>query len=292
MQKRSSHPGSRAGSKPPKGGVDAIDTDENFPIMAYDFVQKDEKINALHQHNVMEVGLCHRGSGIFIIEDKCFDFKQGDIVVINSSEFHLAQSHRNTTSDWTFIHFHTEHFLGDVPLQAIEDLSGPDFHNRFHSGDYPRLRHAVDIIIAELKEKQKNWQTLVHASLQQLLVLLSRLPSGDQSTPHNLDMTSIAPAIGLISTKYAEQINNQDLADVCEMSEIHFRRQFKHSTGQTPHQYLNNFRIRMACGLLEQEELSIIEVALECGFPTLSTFNRQFKQQMGKSPRDFRKHRA
>ena len=98
----------------------------------------------------------------------------------------------------------------------------------------------------------------------------------------------IAPAIGLMSTAYSEDIHNQQLADACNMSEAHFRRQFKHCTGHSPHQYLNSIRIHMACGLLKQDDYSILQIALECGFPTLSTFNRQFIHQMKMTPREHR----
>ena len=258
--------------------------------MAYDFIQKDKTINELHRHDVMEIGICHAGSGIFVIEDKCFDFQRGDIVVINNSEYHLAQSHRGTTSSWTFLHFQTDAFHKSIPLAEILNLSGPTFCNRILAKDNAAIRHCVTVIINDLAEQPKHWQSCVQASIQQLLALICRLPNKNTKKASTVkDLSCIVPAIALMSTNYHEPISNAELAATCHLSEAHFRRQFKTLTGQTPHHYLNQMRIQMAIGLLQNSDKSILSIALECGFSTLSTFNRQFKEQMACSPRDYRK---
>lgn len=255
--------------------------------MTYSFEQHDQQINELHYHPVMEIGVCHAGSGIFVVEDKCFAFRQDDIFIINSSEYHLAQSHRGTSSQWTFLHFDVPAFIGELPLQRILDLNGPQFRNQFSSSEQLHLRHTIDVIIDELHDQATDWQALVRSSLQQLLILLSRLPLESGShTQHN--MQPIAPAISLMSNSYADDLSNEQLAAACYMSEVHFRRQFKRCTGQTPHHYLNKIRIHMACSLLAQSDLSVLQIAIECGYSTLSTFNRQFKQQTGVTPREQR----
>ena len=284
MQKRSSD------RRPARGELSSISFDESLPVLAYDYVQRDEKILKLHHHAVFEVGLCHHGSGIFVIEDKCFDFKAGDLVLINSSEYHLAQSHRGTQSDWTFLHFDENKLIDGRNELNLSRLSGPDFCNRINSQQAPAIRHTFDIICKELKQQADHWQELVKSSIQQLIILLTRLPQTNSGiTPKHSDIAVIAPAIELISSQYTEDISNTDLAQACHMSEVHFRRRFKKATGSTPHQYLNAFRIQLASGLLQQSDKSILHIALECGFPTLSTFNRQFKQQMNCSPREHRK---
>ena len=286
MQKRSSHPGESIY----RGEVSLVTVDDDFPVMAYDFTQEDKTINELHRHEVMEIGLCHEGSGIFVIEDKCFDFQAGDIVVINSSEYHLAQSHRGTNSAWTFLHFKTDAFNEPIALDEIMSLSGPSFCNRILAKENSAIRHCVEVIIKDLADKPKHWQACVRASIQQLLALICRLDNKNTAQTHSLkDLSCVVPAIALMSTHYHECISNADLADACHLSEAHFRRQFKSLTGQTPHHYLNQMRIQIALGLLQNSDKSILSISIECGFSTLSTFNRQFKEQMACSPRDYRK---
>ena len=73
------------------------------------------------------------------------------------------------------------------------------------------------------------------------------------------------------------------------MSAGHFRRLFSGAFGKGPKAYLNDYRISMAGNLLRSTDKKILEVALDCGFPTLSCFNRQFKKKTGIAPRKFRK---
>lgn len=86
-----------------------------------------------------------------------------------------------------------------------------------------------------------------------------------------------------------------DEASICQaaeeagMSLHHFIRNFHELYGITPHQFLSRRRIEEAQKLLEREELSVTEVALEVGYKDLSAFGREFKSVVGQSPRAYRK---
>jgi AraC family transcriptional regulator len=80
----------------------------------------------------------------------------------------------------------------------------------------------------------------------------------------------------------------QKMSEVAELSKYHFIRQFRHSTGLSPHQYVKQQRIEKAKQLLKQEERSIIEIALECGFSNHSHFSKTFRKVTNITPRQFR----
>jgi AraC-like DNA-binding protein len=53
--------------------------------------------------------------------------------------------------------------------------------------------------------------------------------------------------------------------------------------------YINKLRVEMACGMLKQNDSHSIEsIAFECGFNSLSTFNRAFKRLVGQLPSQYR----
>jgi AraC-like DNA-binding protein len=79
------------------------------------------------------------------------------------------------------------------------------------------------------------------------------------------------------------------LADVCHMSESHFRRLFEENIGMTPVEYLNQVRIKKACDLIRKTGSSMEEIATKVGFTTTSTFNRNFKRITGTSPYQWKK---
>lgn len=91
-----------------------------------------------------------------------------------------------------------------------------------------------------------------------------------------------------IDTHYMEDINLEEIALNTGFSKYHFSRLFKQYTGYTFCDYLCYRRIKAAEELLAKADLSITEVALQTGFPSISTFNRLFKQQKKCTPSEYR----
>jgi len=96
-------------------------------------------------------------------------------------------------------------------------------------------------------------------------------------------------ALQYLSRHYRDPLPIDHLAQLSHLSPTHFRRLFRQATGKSPLAYLLRIRIGMAMAELRRNERSIGEIALVCGFESLSSFNRQFKQQTGLAPREWRK---
>ncbi|MBD3882957.1 helix-turn-helix transcriptional regulator [Phormidium tenue FACHB-886] len=89
----------------------------------------------------------------------------------------------------------------------------------------------------------------------------------------------------------AESTNNITIANIARVtgySAVHFSRMFKQATGQSPYQYLTNYRITRAKTLLQTTELSIAEVAYQVGFGSHAHFSTQFRRVTGVSPQAYR----
>ena len=76
---------------------------------------------------------------------------------------------------------------------------------------------------------------------------------------------------------------------MCFTSVATLRRDFIAFTGKPPLNYLNEVRLKNAILSLTSTNKKIIDVALECGFDAISSFNRQFKQFYKKSPSEYLK---
>lgn len=77
----------------------------------------------------------------------------------------------------------------------------------------------------------------------------------------------------------------EQLADVAGMSLFHFCRVFRDSLGVTPHQYILARRMEQAKRLLwTQSGMSMLEIALACGFGSSSHFAAQFKRHTAQTP--------
>jgi AraC family transcriptional regulator len=95
-------------------------------------------------------------------------------------------------------------------------------------------------------------------------------------------------ALDYIQANLGSEIHLEDLARAVGLSPFHFAKLFKLSTGSTPHQYVLQRRLERATELLRSAELSLSEVALECGFADQSHFANVFRRFMGVTPSQFR----
>ncbi|GGX53889.1 helix-turn-helix domain-containing protein [Saccharospirillum salsuginis] len=82
-----------------------------------------------------------------------------------------------------------------------------------------------------------------------------------------------------------------DLARQVDLSDYHFARMFKQSTGQAPHRYVMQRRLSRAREWLTNSSLSMTEIALRCGFSSASHFSNRFRAEMGRSPSTYRRAR-
>lgn len=82
-----------------------------------------------------------------------------------------------------------------------------------------------------------------------------------------------------------------DLAAVVELSPSHFLRSFKEATGQTPHRYLTECRLRQACDKLSNTDMAIAEIAYACGFASQSHMTDVFRANLNITPGRYRRIR-
>ncbi len=81
------------------------------------------------------------------------------------------------------------------------------------------------------------------------------------------------------------------LARVVDMSEFHFARLFKATTGTSPHQYIMGCRIQLVKTLLRSSNLLLGEIAYQAGFADHSHMGREFKRVTGLTPSEWRKRK-
>lgn len=103
-----------------------------------------------------------------------------------------------------------------------------------------------------------------------------------------LTRAQLARVLDYMHAHLESPIRLHDMAQELSLSAVHFARQFRLSTGNTPHQHLLGLRIERARRLLAGE-LSIAEVALRCGFSHQEHLTRVFGRIVGMTPSSYRR---
>ena len=98
----------------------------------------------------------------------------------------------------------------------------------------------------------------------------------------------ITEATQYIQNHYAQSLTVNGLAHLVCMSKSNFIHRFTQQTGYPPIVYLNRYRIRQASEMLQKSRMSIAEIAMQCGFLSITNFNRLFKRYTGKTPMGIR----
>ena len=91
-----------------------------------------------------------------------------------------------------------------------------------------------------------------------------------------------------INEHSTEPLRLPDIAEHMGMSVSALNRLFKRSTGRSMGQYINEIRVDHVCHMLAETDHTIVEIALDAGYNTLSNFNRMFRRIKGQTPREFR----
>ncbi|MGN6420388.1 MAG: helix-turn-helix domain-containing protein, partial [Pseudobacter sp.] len=87
---------------------------------------------------------------------------------------------------------------------------------------------------------------------------------------------------------FRKDISLDDVAGIANMNKQAFCRYFKSRTQKTFVEFLNEVRISHACRLLTESSQPVADLAYDCGFNSITNFNRIFKEIKGISPRQFR----
>ncbi len=96
-------------------------------------------------------------------------------------------------------------------------------------------------------------------------------------------------ALAFIEENYNTNFSLAQLAASCSMSPNYFCRFFKENAQKTPFDYINEFRVNIACERIAAGDESITETAYNCGYSDLSYFIKIFKKYKGVSPKAYKK---
>ena len=159
---------------------------------------------------------------------------------------------------------------------------------------WQRLQHGLQCLL-QFESLLDVWQypTQEHqemrfrCALAQFLITIHDAVQQDQQQQRGLSLTQRQRCYEIAAQHIAHDVKPEDLARDCGLALSHFRRLFKQTFHCSPRAWLARERIRHAASLIRDAGLSVEAAAKACGYQSMPSFTRCFKQVMGVTPSTF-----
>jgi AraC-like DNA-binding protein len=227
-----------------------------------------ERIN-LHAHKTYEIVLYVSGSGVLSLDGKQIPVKKGNIFIAPPNVKHGSLSHDN---------------LRYISLILSKDqllyVKSPTV---FMDNDKGYARCLAQMI---LENKHGNQEFLEALCKTYILFVL-------ENVEINTDIDKAVHKIKeqIASNFYDSKFSATKILNESGYAEDYIRAHFKKILGKTPVEFLVETRIDNAKSLINvyHNDMSLVDVALNCGFEDYIYFSRKFKQLTGLSPYEYKK---
>lgn len=250
-----------------------------------------------HWHEQLILMNIRSGSLVLQCVGQEFVANQGDVLVVNPNEIHSGLN-PGLELNYDLIKLDLILLIGnqaDLQQSKYVELILKNhmlFQNKIKN-DKLILSYIANIIL-EYREHKEGYELAVRGYAYQLLTCLLREYIKVIPTQNDMDMQyrrikQINGAINYMEEHLSDKITLKDLAEISNLSLIHFSRVFKSISGYSPMDYLNRLRIQRATQLLLESDLTIIQIAMDTGFSDSNYFSRAFKKVREQTPSEFRR---
>ncbi|OME64691.1 hypothetical protein BSK65_27205 [Paenibacillus odorifer] len=249
-----------------------------------------------HWHNDLEIVYVFEGSIRMGINSETRILKAGDMAICSSGDIHYYDS-KDSSSKIMMVIFNPSliGFPGGWPLNVR--LSSPFMEKRAIREEEVRINNRLSQILQELmdeyNQKLEYHEQVIIGLLHEWSGLILRHVPLDKINPQKdkrriTNMKIMQGVLEYLDVNYMHPITLADAARQANMSLFYFSRFFKSLSGMSYIAYLSNIRVNQAEQLLLTTDKSILDIALECGFTNIRTFNRVFKQIKQRTPSELR----
>ena len=261
-------------------------------------------------------GLVIRGAAFlrFKNQRRTIALSGGDlgIFILNNEPFTLADHPRSAAGDFRDVRKlevdGVIHFGGGGPLTTL--VSGsfgistfeapiistilPRFlHLRLEQNRSRAFQSILDILAAETAQPGVAPSCLTSLYELMFVYAIRAYASSSEAPPKGwlaaMSDKHLSKAIQAMHSSFDESWSVESLAREACMSRSAFALKFRSVLGQTPLEYLTQWRMYRAGAMIRSKNTSFSEVASAVGYGSESSFSRVFRREMGAAPREYRR---
>ena len=236
------------------------------------------------------ISIVHQGSALLSIEGQVeLSLQEGDLFWVTQ------ESHRQLIVDNPdFQLLCCQMSFGSVTLNPLFDMLPPALHIKFDDPARQAMNPVIQLLLQESEQQRCGQGTVLDRLAEILLVQVLRFLIANQSVETGvlagLSDIRLARAITAIHQQPKHRWNTESLAALAGMSRTAFNQHFHHTVGSPPGEYLNQWRMRLACRLLENSSTLVNDISDQLGYQSEAAFFRAFRKRMGTSPKKYRQN--
>ena len=245
----------------------------------------------IHDQSAIEILLTLEGMVTYTIEDKVYQVRKGEILIIPQDTAHSLTMEEGS-SRYLYL-FEPDAIMTMRDIKSMAIYFNKPFHLRDGSDAHVRIRELL-LRAKDLYEKRElMWNTACYSCILRVYATLGqRYLSGIRprtaDNMRNMDSEVINAVMTYINNHYREELSLENVAGFAGFSRYYFSRSFKKQTGYSFKDYLCQKRLQVAMDLLIRTNRSMRDVAIESGFGSVATFNRVFREKKGCTPTQYR----
>jgi len=240
----------------------------------------------LHFHDQYEIFLFLEGDAKYIVEEKIYTLKPGDIIIIRKHEMHRVYHNSPARYQRCVLmvspEFFQHHNCPEYEAQFLK--AAPDTDNKI-AAEIARSSGLYDAFMRYRKyaeDPDVSVQSPILLSIIiEVLYLINKITGFSTA-----DLTSgpIKDIILYLNNRFTDDISLDLLAEKFFISKYYLCRTFRKATGLTIHEYICRKRLAMVREL-RADNRNLNEAAMMAGFPDYSCFYRAYVKEYGNSPR-------
>ena len=242
-----------------------------------------------HWHEAVEIDCVLKGMVYYTVEGVNYRLEQGDIVVVDSGMIHSGRCSEGDTVEETKAEVMTIQVDKDVfHYSRYEDPDFAVFHPREENSEILPVLMKIKTVF---QQQLPYYEVLLNSSILELCYQLLTKQSLQErnSKSSNAGNSEIKEALQYIENHCREKLSLEEVAGILKYNASYFSRRFHQYTGFTFVEYLNRCRTAEAADLLLGSDKTVSEIALDCGFPNVSSFITFFKRQYKMTPDLYRR---
>jgi AraC-like DNA-binding protein len=264
---------------------------ESFPVRVEHSTEKTYQYPA-HWHKAIEIAVAKKMDSNIIINNHQYTLQEDDIVFIAGGDIHSYPL--SIDRERAFILFDLQGMMSCELLRGDYSLITSSMFIRKNTDKelHTKAMQYIDEILEEAVNIRTGSRFILLARIFDLTALVARNMdrAATLSGGYRKDLLhKIGKVVDYIERNYMEPITLKSAAENAGFSEHYLSRVFNKATGSPFHLYLNKIRIKHAESKIIHNDGNISEIAFSCGFNSIPTFNRRFREIKGCTPLQFRK---